>query len=139
MRLVPIVEQLKASGFSRVQGVLELIALKGAPPILPAIFVMPGGESAGKNRLSGGAHHQPAEWDFGVVIMLEGRVNQDRTSDELDELEGKVIQALTGWVHPDAGGQSCDYAGARLLTLAGQTISWLVKFKTGRTIRKVPT
>lgn len=137
MRLTPIVERLKEQGFKRAQGVLELISLK-APPILPAYFAVPDTETAGPNRLTGG-HSQLTEQRFGVVIMMEGAgANQDRTSDQLHEEEQKVIQAILGWVHPDAAeGVGCDYAGARLLSVSGSTLSWMVSFRTKRLIRKV--
>src|SRR5205085_11154621 len=101
MRLTPIADRLKGQGFKRVQGVLELISLKG-PPHLPAYYVVPDNEVAEPNKLVGG-HSQRTEYRFGVVIMMEGAAaNQDRTSDQLHEEELKVINALLGWIHPDA-------------------------------------
>ncbi|HYD12733.1 MAG TPA: hypothetical protein VEC11_07785 [Allosphingosinicella sp.] len=137
MRLNPIVERLKEKGFKRAQGVLELISLK-APPFLPAYYVVPETETAEPNRLTGG-HSQRTDLRFGVVVMMEGAgANQDRTSDQLHEEEGKVIQAMLGWVHPDAAdGVGCDYAGARMLSVSGSTLSWMVSFRTRRLIRKV--
>jgi len=34
---------------------------------------------------------------------------------------------------------ACDYAGARMLTVSGSTLAWMVRFRTGRLIRKVPS
>jgi hypothetical protein len=138
MRLVPIVERLKACGIQRPQGVLELISLAAPPSRLPAHFVVPDTESASPNQLTGAAHSQRTSIQFGVVIMMQGGANQDRTSDLLFEAETKVIDALLGWIHPDAAdGKACDYAGARMLSVSGSTLSWMVSFRTGRLIRKV--
>jgi hypothetical protein len=135
MRLNPVVDRLKGAGVARVQGVLELMALKSVP-ILPAHYVVPDSETAGPNRLTG-AHSQKTEIRFGVVIMIEGAAaNQGKASDQLAEMEDKIIDALLGWVHPDAD-LGCDYAGARMLSVSGSTLSWMVSFRTGRLIRKV--
>jgi hypothetical protein len=136
MKIAPIVERLKEQGLKRVHGVLELMALK-TTPILPAFYVVPDGETAGPNRLDGGAHSQKTEFRFGVVIMIEGAAaNQDRASDQLAGLQDEVIAALLGWTHPE-GALGCDYVGARMLSVSGSTLSWMVSFRTGRLIRKV--
>jgi len=138
MRLKPIVDRLKEKGLRQAQGVLELISLKAAPAG-KRYYVVPDTETAEANRLTGGAHSQRTDVRFGIVIMLDGGPNQDRTSDELHEEELKVIDALLGWVHPDAAeGVGCDYAGARMLSVSGSTLSWMVSFRTRRLIRKVP-
>lgn len=136
MRLKPIVERMKQQGFKSVQGVLELISLKSAPSG-KNYFIVPDTETAEPNRLTG-AHSQRTDLRFGVVIMLPGGPNQGHTSDELHDEEQKVISALLGWVHPDAAdGVGCDYAGARMLSVSGGGISWMVSFRTRRLIRKV--
>lgn len=138
MRLLPIVEQLKACGLVRVQGVLELISLKAPPARLPAYFVVPDAETAGPNSFTGGPIMQRTEARFGVVIMLGVGANQEKTSDELQLEEDRVIDAVLGWIHPDAAdGKACEYVGARMLTVVPGVLSWMVSFKTGRTIRKV--
>lgn len=138
MRLVPIAERLRNEGLKRVQGVLELVSLK-APPQLPAYFVVPDSESAAPNRMDGGAISQKTEVRFGVVIMLAAAsANQDRLSDELQLREDEVIRAIVGWTHPDAD-MACDYVGAGLLNASANTLSWIVRFRTGRLIRKVAT
>lgn len=137
MRLAPIVERLKAKGLKRVYGALELAALSSAPAALPAFFVVPEQWSAEPNRMSG-VHHQATADQFGVVIMLKGaQLREEQVSEELAELEDQVVDALAGWTHPDAA-KACDAAGGRMLSVSGNTLSWMVSFRTGRTIRKVP-
>lgn len=135
MKLAPIIARLKEAGARRVEGALELAALKAAPGQLPAHFVVPIGEDAAANRLSGG-HDQAATRTFGIVILAEAGRSDERTVDALTELEERVIQALTGWTHPEAS-RACDYAGGRMLSVSGTTLAWLVSFRTGRHIRKV--
>lgn len=142
MRLSPIADQLRAAGIARVQGALELAGLKGAPALLPAHFVVADGETAGANALnSPGAIQQRTSATFGVVIMLQATsavAGQERLSDELADREAKVIDALLGWVHPDAAdGKGCEYAGAQMLTITDGAVAWLVRFRTGRLIRRV--
>jgi hypothetical protein len=133
VKLAPIVAQLEAAGLKRVQGALELAALKTSPAMLPAFFVVPMGEDAAANRLSG-VHDQATTRTFGVVIIVEGR-SAERSSDLLADLEARVLQALAGWTHPEAS-RPCDYASGRMLSVSGSTVSWLVSFRTGRHIRK---
>lgn len=138
MKLTPIVEELKRAGFRRVYGALELAALDKEPTTLPALFVVPEGENAAPNNLVG-VHDQAAERRFGIVILVDGAARrEDRISEELTELEEKVIFTLAGWTHPQAS-RACDYAGGRLLTMSasGRTLAWMVSFRTARHIRKV--
>jgi hypothetical protein len=135
VRLLPIVEKLNAGGLKRVFGALELAGLDRAPAVLPAYFVVPIGADATANR-SVGVHDQATTFSFGVVVMLAGKGNDQRTSDELADREEEVIQALVGWTPPGAS-RACDYSGSRMLSVSGSTVSWLVNFRTGRHIRKV--
>jgi len=138
MRLVPIVDQLKASGLQRVQGVLELVSLKTPPARLPAHFVVPDSETAQPNSFTGGPIMQRTDARFGVVIMLAPGANQEKTSDDLQIHEDQVIEAVLGWIHPDAAdGKPCEYVGARMLTVMPGALCWMVSFRTGRMIRKV--
>ena len=135
MRQQPIVEQLKQGGFARVYGALELAGLKDRPERLPALFVVPEGKSATPNRTTG-AHDQLESVNFGVVLVLDGTGRrEDQVSDELAEQEAKVIDALTGWTHPDAS-RACDYAGGQMVSADRHTVSWMVRFITARRIRK---
>lgn len=134
MRLVPVIDRLKACGFKRVEGALEFAALDKAPTHYPAFFVLPQQEDANPNKMSG-VHDQAATFSFGVVIMVGARASVGSASDELSELEEKVIDALAGWTPPEAT-RPCDYSAGRMLTVSASTVAWLVTFKTGRHIRK---
>lgn len=138
MKLAPIVDRLKAEGFGRVHAIRELADLQNAPERLPACFVLPESEDASPNQMSG-IHDQLAQRIFGVVIMMDGAArNDDRIADDLSEQEARVIDALAGWTHPEAS-RACDYVGGRLLSVGGRTVSWVVRFRTARRIRKVPS
>lgn len=134
MKLAPICEKLKAVGLKRVQGALEMAGLDKAPAVLPALFVVPIAEDAAPNRHSG-VHDQAATRTFGVVILVQGGRSDERTSEELGEIEDKVVRALAGWTHPEAS-RPCDYASGRMLSVSGSTVAWLSSFRTGRHIRK---
>lgn len=138
MKLSPIVARLKAAGFKRVYGALELANLAKAPATLPAFFVVPDRWSADPNKMTG-VHQQRTSEDFGVVIMLNGSALQDdRISDEIEEHQEKVLDALLGWTPPGAS-RACDAVGGRMLSVAGHTLSWMVSFRTGSQIRKEPS
>jgi len=137
MKFGPIVARLKEKGAKRVYGALELAQLDKSAPQLPAHFVVPDRFSAGGNRHQG-IHHQPISEEFGVVILVQARnLREDLVSDELADLEEVVIDALVGWVPPGCS-RACDLVGGRLLSVSGHTVGWLVSFRTGRELRKVP-
>lgn len=134
MKLAPIIKRLKEVGLRRVEGALELAALKTAPAQLPAHFVVPIGEDANPSRHVG-VHDQATTRTFGVVTLIQAGGSDERATDQLTELEEAVIGALAGWTHPEAS-RPCDYAGGRMLSVSGHTVAWLSSFRSGRHIRK---
>lgn len=134
MKLNPIIERLKSAGLKRVEGALEMAALAGAPTQLPAHFVVPIAEEANPNRMVG-VHDQAATRQFGVVTMIRAGASTATASDELAELEAKVIDAIAGWTPPGAS-RACDYSSGRMLTVTGGAVAWMSTFRTGRHIRK---
>lgn len=140
MRQKPIIDRLKAAGLgNRVYGALELAGLDKSPGAaqLPAYFVVPDSWRARPNTTVG-IHDQKVDEAFVVVIMVKGApLREDRTSDELEQLERKVIGALAGWTHPDAT-RACDATGGRLVSVGGSTLSWAVSFSAGSRIRQAP-
>jgi hypothetical protein len=134
MKLTPTVERLRSEGCQNVSGALELAGLQ-APPQLPAHFVVPQGENAAPNTRQG-VHHQEVETTIGVVVMVRGVARREElVSEELGELLDKAIDAVIGWAHPEAA-EAFSYSGGRLLSVSGQTLSWLLTFTTKRQIRK---
>lgn len=137
MKLAPTVARLRDGGCRNVAGTLEMIGLK-APPQLPAHFVVDQGESASPNRHQG-VHHQEVATTIGVVVIMNGTARRgDSVSEELGEHIDRVIDLLVGWTAPEAAGPF-NYAGGRLLSVNGQTLSWLLTFTTTRHIRKAPS
>lgn len=134
MKLGPVIERLKAGGLKRVEGALELAALNSAPNQLPAHFVVPIAEEANPNKMAG-VHDQAATRQFGVVTMVRAAASTAATSDELADLEAKVIDALAGWTPPGAS-RACDYSSGRMLSVSGGAVAWISTFRTGRHIRK---
>lgn len=134
----PIVERLKAEGFPKVEGVLEWAGMKAAPAFSPTLFVIPAQEAAAANETSGGIHDQRVATMFRVVILMRpsSRV-EGAASDELEQIERRVIDAIAGWHHPDAvAGAVCNYAGGRLLSADGHPIAWASDFNTAWRLRK---
>jgi hypothetical protein len=138
MRTAPIVAKLKEAGCGRVSGGLEMAGVLREPGNLPALYVCPLGEDAAPNRHQG-VHDQAVSADFGVVILVAvASRREEAVSDDLAELEEKVIHALIGWA-PAEGWSACGYTGGRILSVSGSSLAWLVSFKTGFHIRKVPS
>ena len=135
MRLVPIVDCMKAAKLGRVYGALEFAGLKTAPAQLPARFVVPEGwDATPNNRI--GVHDQSLSETFGVIHMLQAAaLNQAAIADDLEAEERRTIDALVGWTHPDAS-RACEAVRGRLLSVDGHTLNWMTTFRTGRHIRK---
>ena len=135
MRLAPIVERLKANGLTKVHCAVEFAGLKGHPGLGTNYFVIPEGWTASPSKTTG-VHDQALAEGFSVVIVMDGEARrEDAVSEKVDEEEAKVIDAIAGWRHPDAS-RACEAASARLLSVSGTTLSWMVTFRTGRHIRK---
>jgi hypothetical protein len=135
MKLSPIVERLKGAGLRRVYGALELAGLEKQPGSLPQYFVVPEGSDASPND-STGIHAQLVTSTFMVVAMIDGAARrEDSVSEGIADQEQLLIDALAGWTPAEAS-RACDFAGARLLSVGGSTVSWGVRFRTARRIRK---
>lgn len=131
----PVVERLKKAGCKSVKGVLEWAGQDQAPRSVPAFFVLPQGDAAQPNRMSG-VIDQKVDETFGVVIVVGG---QTRAGDEVDESlkveADRVVEYLVGWTHPEAS-RPTEYGGGRLLSTDGYQVAWLLSFKTASHIRK---
>ncbi len=131
----PIVDQLKASGFRSVSGVLEWAGLSIAPRALPALFVVPQSDTAQPNRLSG-VIDQKVDEIFGVIVVVEARERAGESVDDgLKREVDRVINALVRWSHPEAS-RPTEYAGGRLISVAGDRVAWMMSFRTASHIRK---
>ncbi len=132
----PFVDQLKAAGYGRVEGLFEFAQLKAAPRNLPAVFVVPERIAAsGAPRV--GAYDQKITLLFSVVIVMgaPGR-DQAGASEQLAIEVRRVTDCLFGWRHPQSD-SGCMIAGGRLLDLDAATISWALDFTTTYRERKV--
>ncbi|WP_289145037.1 hypothetical protein [uncultured Sphingobium sp.] len=132
----PIVNQLMGyAGFRSVKGVLEWAGLTESPRAVPALFVVPQGDTGQPNRMSG-VIDQKVDETFGVVVIVEGRPRAgDEVDDGLKREVDRVIDAMVGWTHPEAG-RPTEYGGGRLLSADGYRVAWMLTFKTSSHIRK---
>ena len=131
----PVVERLKAAGCKSVRGVLEWAGQDQAPRATPAFFVLPQGDNAQPNRMSG-VIDQKVDETFGVLVVVGG---QTRAGDDVDEslkIEvDRVIEQLVGWTHP-AASRPTEFGSGRLLSTDGYQVAWLLSFRTASHIRK---
>lgn len=135
LALTPIAERLRACKITQVEGVLEMAAVKTAPRMLPAYFIVPSAESAQDNKLAG-ARDQLVTAGWSVIVVVDAAQRRaDGVHEGLKSAVDAVVDALTGWKHPAASAAS-DYAGGRLISAAGSTVEWEVKFKARYHLRK---
>lgn len=133
--LTPIVERLRAAGCRHAEGVLEMAALDASPRQLPFHHVVPTGEGARPNA-NAGARDQAVDAGFSVMVTVDGqRRHRDGVSEELRDAINRVVDAITGWTHPEAS-RACDFAGGRLASASGSTVTWEVRFTTRYHLRK---
>lgn len=131
----PIVARLGDAKFKTVSGLLEWAGLTEAPRATPALFVVPQADIAQPNRMSG-VIDQKVDETFGVIVVVEGRTRAGEAVDEsLKQEVDRVIGALVGWTHPEAG-RPTEYGGGRLLSADGYRVAWMLSFRTSSHIRK---
>lgn len=140
MNLDPVITRLRAASVPEVRGMGSLAAIRQNPPqMLPATFVAPDREAAQPARDLAGIHDQVVTCDFIVAVMIgTDGVDPDGADQELKAVAGLVEDVVTGWVHPDAEGASTDYLGASLLSLENARVTWVMRFRTYRRIRRQP-
>lgn len=126
LTLSPIVAILR-TGFKSVDGVLEAPAQSDLPRALPALFVVPAADTAAPSTLSG-AGDQRVTFDFSVLVTVAARIGQGQVSDELKAAEGRVIELVVGWTHPDAS-SPVDYVGGRLANVSAGSLTWEVRLQ----------
>jgi len=134
IRLLPIVDHLKAGGYRNVEGVLEFAGLKQAPRHLPALFVVPMSERPQPNRMSGITDQKVAH-NIAIVLILP--VSQRLTaelSDALAEHVKAIVGLMIGWKHPDAGGR-WEYSGGDLMSADEQVVAWSIGFTASYHVR----
>lgn len=125
--LSPIVEQLKEGGFANVEGVLEFAGLTAAPRAPLSLFVVPDGERAQPNRMSG-VVDQKVSHAVAIVIMLRSGARQPgAVSDELAETVTRLCKIMLGWKHPEAGGR-WEYGGGNLMSVEPGVVVWSIGF-----------
>lgn len=136
LALTPIAERLRAAGARNVAGLLEFSAQTELPRALPAHFVVPTGESANGNVVSG-AHEQRVEVTFSVIVVLDAAARRtDVIAEDLKTSVDLVRGAIAAWMHPQAAAPT-DYAGGRLVSADRSTVVWEVRFRSRYHVRKV--
>lgn len=133
--LTPVVERLRGAGCRQVEGVLEMARLDQPPLQLPAYHVVPREETAAASQLAG-ARDQKVDVGVTVMVTVDGqRRNQAGVSEELRDAVLRARDAIVGWTHPEASAPF-DYAGGRLASAGGSTVTWEVRFRTRYHLRK---
>lgn len=136
IRLLPIVEHLKAGGYANTEGLMEFLGLTSAPRSLPALFVVPRGERAGANRLSG-ATDQRVEHQIAVVLILPVKARrQAEVSDALTEHVRKIRDIMLSWQHPDAS-RRWEYVGGELTDIDAGVVAWSIGFSAPYHLRNL--
>ncbi len=132
----PIVDRLTDdAGFKSVSGLLEWAGLTEAPRAVPALFIVPQGDNAQPNRMSG-VIDQKVDETFGIIVVVEGQKRSGHlVDDSLKREVDRVIDTMVGWTHPEAG-RPAEYGGGRLLSTDGYRVAWLLTFTTSSHIRK---
>lgn len=104
MEIADIITRLdtEVTEFRSVETVAKLSSLVekgGLPNATPAAFVVPLGFSAGPQQSATGIHQQQVTDTFGVIIVTRaaGDGRGEKAVIEIENLNPKVITALTGW------------------------------------------
>lgn len=127
IRLVPIVERLRAGGFPVVEGVLEFAGLQEAPRAPVALYVVPQSERAQPNRTTGVTDQKVAHQIAVVLVLKIAQRVPGAISDELALQAEKISRLLVGWKHPDAAGR-WEYVGGDLTAADGRGVAWSLGF-----------
>lgn len=137
IRLLPIIEQLKAAGYPNTEGLMEFAGLTGAPRVPVALFVVPDTERAQPNRMSG-VTDQKVEHAVTIVLVLKAEARRPGdVSDALADHAKGICDAMLGWKHPDASGR-WEYVAGRLGSVDGPSISWFMSFRASYHLRSKP-
>jgi hypothetical protein len=130
-RLRPLVGQ---AGIRTVSDALGLAALESEQVALPALFVIPASETAGRTQEGSGV--VVVEWieEFDVVTVLAAAAARDRSRDELHAIASLVTGQLIGWT-PDPAARPIIPVASRLLGLGGGRVSWVQRFRTATHLR----
>lgn len=136
MKIQPIIDRLQGVALKRIEGALEFANLDERPGALPAGYVVPARKAAGENTLGTQAVDQLVTSEFIVLLQLDGaRRAKDEISEQIDELEGAVIDRLVGWTMPGAS-RPITYAGSDMAGVKPSLITWAVRFRSTHHLRK---
>ncbi|MCL2872427.1 MAG: Gp37 family protein [Betaproteobacteria bacterium] len=115
---------------NQIGGAAKYAAATTDTKAVPALFVIPLAESAGKNRWANGIS-QRVEATFGVVIGARNLSDEKGAAAQpaLTALREKVFAALLGWM-PEGCSMPITYDSGRLIDLANGIIWWQDDFTT---------
>ncbi len=140
MQLATILAHLKTNcpALRQIGGAAEFSALPDAgPQAVPAAFVVPLDEHAGRNQLDTGIS-QRVDVRFGVILAVRNLRDGlgAAANDDLEALRRAIKDALLGW-RPAGADDVCTFGGGRVLQLANQVLWWQDDFLTAYYERKV--
>ncbi len=141
MLLKPIADRLKTEvpAFrNNVTGTAGFAAAQEGLKSVPAGFVLPLMDKAGRNDLACGGVSQSVTERFGVVLVVSNMRDAQggAAHDDLQTLRRAVLDALLGW-QPSAEYNPVEYSGGRMLALNGADLWWQLEFTTAYFERKV--
>lgn len=109
-------------------------------PAMPAVFLLPGNEAAGRNDRSRGAVHQAVRFQFRLYLFVKyaGDALGAAATDYLEALRGPLRAALLGWQPPVEGVDGeVEFDGGRPEQLANGILVWRDQFAFDGYYRKV--
>lgn len=133
MDLSPIITRLaslKPATVLRVDGALELAAVRSIPPQQsPALFIIPAAETAGRAGLITD-FRQRVDAAFEVVIAV--RAVNDPTgkgaADPVEAVRAAVRGRLLGWT-PEGAFEPVEYARGALVDMVDATVWWSDQYR----------
>ena len=131
MNTTPYINRLRAQcpGFKFIGGALDLNESTLLATTYPAAFVLPMGEHAEANQMTG-RHTQLLHQSWGVILTLKAvRTSANDQSAELQTLRAQIRSALMGWT-PDADTAPLEFATGQLISLESGLLLWQDDFTT---------
>jgi hypothetical protein len=125
---------------NRVDAVADFaafIAAKALPQTLPAGFVLPLGFNGRDPQASSGAFVQAKDDVFGVVLVAAatGDPKAAKAIGTIEQLTGKVLDAVCGWAPDDSPGVFSALRGRLVSVVPGAAVFYQIDFAIGDQVR----
>lgn len=106
------------------------------PAALPAAYVLPGAESAGRSTTGTQLVSQQNRPRFGVMLAVSNLrdARGENAQTDLRTLRIAVMTVLLGW-SPDAAFDPVEFAGGKLFRMSNGVLWWMDEFSTAHLLR----